>query len=145
MNIAAGFVMFNPDRERFLKCLNIVLSQFDKLIVFDKVGDNERIFDKYEKVVYITEHANKGIAYGLNKIMEQAETMGYEWVVTLDQDIIIPNDMASRYATYTHLDNVAIISPQVIDRRRQYLELNESTEAIIDVEFCITSASCTNI
>lgn len=145
MKVVAGLVMFNPDRERFLECLNIVLSQFDKLIVFDNVGDNEHMFDGLERVVYFTEHANKGIAYGLNKIMEQAEIMGYEWVVTLDQDTVIPNDMASSFTAFTHLDNVAIISPQVIDKRRKYLKLNESTKEIVDVDFCITSASCTNV
>lgn len=145
MKVAAGFVMFNPDRERFLKSLTIVLTQFDKLIIYDNVGGNEGLFGGMDKVVYITDNENKGIAYGLNCIMEQAKKMEYEWVVTLDQDTVVPSDMSKRFSDYTHLDNVAIICPQVTDKRRKYLELNESKDDVIDIDFCITSASCTNV
>jgi GT2 family glycosyltransferase len=145
MKIAAGYVLFQPDVERFKVGLDIVLRQFDEVIAFDNVGDNESLFDGMDNVVYITENANKGIAYGLNRIMEQAKKMQYEWVVTLDQDTVIPEDMATRFSSFVHLENVAIISPQVIDKRRKYMQLNECQEDVIDIDFCSTTASCTNI
>ena len=145
MNIAAGFVLFNPNKDRFHNSLNNVLCQFDKLIIYDNVGGNDDLFEGMEKVVYITENENRGIAYGLNQIMKRAKEIGYNWVVTLDQDTVVPMELANRFAAFSHLDNVAIVSPQVIDRRRKYLELTESNEEVIDIDFCITSASCTNI
>lgn len=144
MNIAAGYVLFNPDKERFLKGFQVVKNQFDKIIIFDNVGDCENLIVD-DKVIYITEHQNKGIAYGLNRIMECAKLHGYEWVVTLDQDTIVPEDMVSRFSAYTTTERVAIISPQVIDKRRKYLTIEDTDVDVKDIDFCITSASCTNI
>ena len=144
MNIVAGYVLYNPDRERFLKGFEIVKKQFGKVIIFDNVGDCETLIVD-DGVVYITEHQNKGIAYGLNRIVECAKQHGYEWVVTLDQDTIIPNNIVSKLSCYTNTEDVAIISPQVIDKRRKYLKIIETKEDVIDIDFCITSASCTNI
>lgn len=144
MNIAAGYVLFNPDKERFLKGFQVVKNQFDKIIIFDNVGDCENLIVD-DKVIYITEHQNKGIAYALNRIMECAQLYGYEWVVTLDQDTIVPENMTSKFSAYTTTEHVAIISPQVIDKRRKYLTIEDTDVDVKDIDFCITSASCTNI
>ena len=144
MNIVAGYVLYNPDRERFLQGFQIVKKQFDKIIIFDNVGDCEKLIVD-DNVIYITEHQNKGIAYGLNRIMECAKLYGYEWVVTFDQDTIVPENMASRFSAYTTTERVAIISPQVIDKRRKYLTIDDTGVEVKDVDFCITSASCTNV
>lgn len=145
MKIVAGYVLFQPDIYRFRESIRIALEQFDKVIVFDNVGNLKEELRDNLRVVYLTEHANKGIAYGLNAIMKKAKEMNYEWVVTLDQDTIIPLNTYDSYSKYLGIDNVAIIAPQVIDKRRQYLRLIESKDDIIDIDFCITSASCTNI
>lgn len=145
MNIVAGYVLFNPDIERFKEGLEIVLSQFERVIVFDNVGDQEQLLCRYDRVTYLTEKANKGIAYGLNAIMTQARTNGYDWVVTLDQDTVIPHNTCVTFLKYINIKEVAIISPQVIDKRRLYINPNKSVEDVIDIDFCITSASCTNV
>lgn len=145
MKIAAGIVLFHPDKERFLTCLQIILKQFDVVIVFDNVGDQKDLFCCYERVTYLTECENKGIAYALNRIMERARSIQCEWVVTLDQDTMIPENLASSFKKYITMDKVAIIAPQVIDKRRPYMKLNETDEDLSDVELCITSASCTNV
>jgi rhamnosyltransferase len=91
-----------------------------------------------------TEHNNLGIAYALNRIMERAEQDGYQWLVTMDQDSILPDEMVEAYRKHIYDSDVAIICPQVIDKRRAYMTVKtEPTEEF--VEECITSGSCTSI
>lgn len=77
--------------------------------------------------------------------MEQAKADGYKWLITMDQDSLIPDEMVHGFeeSIRTH-ENIGIICPQVIDRRRTYLQA-EDNEAEEYVNFCITSASCTSI
>lgn len=140
--IAAGVVLFNPD-ERTTECLNKLLEQVEKVYVFDNNPGLDRIILP-DKLIYLSEGENKGIAYALNRIMERAKVDGYEWVLTMDQDSILPDGMVEDFAR--HLDNpeIGIICPQVVDKRRAYMEVkqHDSSEYI---DMCITSASCTSI
>lgn len=145
MKIAAGFVLYNPNLERFLQCLQRARQQFDCVFLFDNVGNQKHLIERFNDVVYFTENTNKGIAYALNKIMKRAKQELYDWVVTLDQDTVIPENLVANYRLYVGLKDIAIISPQVIDKRRLYLTVNETNEEVIDLDFCITSASCTNV
>ena len=145
MNIVAGIVLFNPDVNRFNICFVDILNQFDEVIIFDNVGNFREYLCQYDKVVYISENENKGVAYALNRIMDLAKEKGYEWVVTLDQDTKLPHNLVSEYLKYTDIPDVAILSPQVIDPRRPYLKEEKSSQQIKYIEDCITSASCTNI
>jgi len=141
--IAAGIVLYNPDDvERVNKSIKSVLDQIGKVYIFDNSTDN-RNYSFPDKVDYMTEHSNKGVAYALNRIMEKAKTEGYKWVVTMDQDSILPENTVSLYEKHMHDDsNIAIICPQAIDFRRIYLEAKR--EPVTEfVDFCITSASCT--
>jgi GT2 family glycosyltransferase len=145
MKIVAGYVLYHPDVNRFKKGLDSVLQQFDEVIVFDNCGDMKEVISIYDNVFYYTENENRGIAYGLNQIMKAAEKMGYDWVVTLDQDSVIPLNTCSYFEKFIDINNVAIICPQVIDKRRLYINPIDSNVDFLDVDFCITSASCTNI
>ena len=145
MKIAAGFVLYRPNKVRFLECLQIVKKQFEEIIIFDNVGDMGYLFQESNNIIYITEQKNKGIAYGLNQIMKRAQNDNFNWVVTLDQDTLVPEDLVKYFSEYIQLENVAIISPQVVDKRRPYLNVNKAAGRIKDVDFCITSASCTNV
>ena len=141
--IAAGVVLYNPDdNERIVKSIKSVLEQVKKVYVFDN-STIEKKFVFPESVTYMTEHKNMGIAYALNVIMSKAMKEGYEWVITMDQDSVIPKNLIVSYEKY--IDNkIAIICPQVIDSRRSYMKIQKEPEKEF-VDFCITSASCTNI
>lgn len=143
--IAAGIVLYNPDDvKRVNRCIESILVQVDKIYIFDNNIKPINI-DFNENVTYITENKNLGIAYALNRIMEKAAKDGYEWVITMDQDSILPFGIVSAYEEVINkYEDLGIICPQVVDARRIYME------KIIDpkeefIEFCITSASCTNI
>ena len=113
--------------------------------MFDNNGSCRELFADDERFVYLTENQNRGLAYALNKIMEKALLFGYDWLVTLDQDTLLPINLLESYQRYIYEDNVAVLSPQVIDSRRKYLKVENVNENVTEVEFCITSASCTNL
>ena len=143
--IGAGMVVYNPNMERLRKCLEAILSQFHQLIVFDNDGSCKDLFAEDERFIYLTENENKGLAYALNRIMGKAIHLGYDWLVTLDQDTLLPDNLQESYQRYIHEKDVAIFSPQVIDKRRKYLKVEDVKEELSEIDFCITSASCTNL
>lgn len=143
--IASGIVLFNPDNiERLSKSIESVLHQVERVYIFD---NSTKHYDYHfpDFVIYMTEHKNKGIAYALNRIMEKALSDGYDWVVTMDQDSILPDEAIHCYETHIDYDHrLAIICPQVIDSRRSYMKVRKEPDKEY-IDFCITSASCTNL
>ena len=143
--IAAGIVLYNPENmERLEKCLNSISLQIDKIYIYDN-STTKYSFDFSEDITYITQNQNMGIAYALNQIMEAASADGYTWVITMDQDSILPPDTIKEYRLQAeHGEQLGIICPQVIDSRRKYMIPKTEPQKEF-VEFCITSASCTSI
>lgn len=143
--IAAGIVLFNPeDQNRLMNCIQSVLNQIDRIYIFDNSTERQ-IFQFSDNVIYMTERENKGIAYALNRIMDVAKKDKYEWVITMDQDSILPDGTLTLYEQYIKLnERIGILCPQVIDSRRIYMEVKVEPK-IEYVDFCITSASCTRI
>lgn len=143
--IAAGIVLFNPDNlQRVEECINNVTKQVDRVYIFDN-STQRSTFDLPDNVVYLSENRNLGIATALNRIMEQAKKDGCKWLVTMDQDSIIPDGLIESYENKIGCtENLGIVCPQVIDNRRAYMDvIKEPAQQF--VEFCITSASCTSV
>lgn len=142
-SIAVGIVLYNPDILRLNKCIGSIKQQIEKIYIFDNSTKTSLI--NRDSIVYLSEGENKGIAYALNKIMDMAKKDGFQWVLTMDQDSIIPDGMLKGFQECLEkYQDIGIICPQVIDKRRIYSEI-ENKENEKYVEFCITSASCTSI
>lgn len=142
--IAVGMVLYNPDKLRLQSCIDSVIAQTDKLYIFDN-SDIETELSKSPAITYKTERSNRGIAYALNQIMTMAKNDGYEWVVTMDQDSIMPDGIIADYEmNISSNEGLGIICPQVIDKRRSYMSIKKEPEKEYLSE-CITSASCTSI
>ena len=144
--IAAGIVLFNPDsEERLFKCIEKVNEQVSKIYIFDNSTQRKDI-KLPQNVVYMTEGKNKGIAYALNRIMEKASADGFLWVLTMDQDSILPDNMCLDFAKYIKKEkDLGIVCPCVIDRRRKYMIGGSTNEEYQYINSCITSASCTSV
>lgn len=143
-SIAIGVVVYNPkDKGRFIESLQSLIVQNRKIYLFDN-STIDSCLNIPESITYLTEHRNCGIAYALNKIMENAEHDGFDWVITMDQDSIIPQNALNYYEKYINRNRIGIICPQVIDKRRAYMKVKEFPKEEY-VKYCITSASCTSI
>jgi GT2 family glycosyltransferase len=143
--VAAGIVLFNPNPIRLRECISKLRGQVGCIIIYDNsLVNSYRNFMK-ENVVYLSRHQNDGISYALNQIFLKGKEMGYEWILTMDQDTIIPINLISTFSKYMMQKKVGIICPQVVDRRRVYLHPKYVPNDTSYIDFCITSASCTNI
>ena len=122
---AIGIVTYQPDEQRLKE--NIAAAKVQPEAGDILIADN----DKGE---------NLGMASGLNQLCQQAIDLGYEWVVTLDQDSVMQPGTLSEFTHYTDLEDVAIICPRIEDRSmgRQYARSDKGTEYI---QHCITAGN----
>lgn len=148
--ICAGIVLYNPKIDRLKQNVETILNQFPKLVIYNNGCDNKIIeyirTKEADNVIVIGTGENSGIAHALNAIMRYAEDAGIEWVVTMDQDSVLPTKFASTLLSKDIEDDVAIICPRVEDSRRLKTRTNTVNIAQdVYVDKCITSASCTSV
>lgn len=144
--IAAGIVLYNPeDVDRLDACVRSILKQVSKLYIYDN-STHKPSYSFPERVCYISSGDNKGIAFALNELMKLAASDGFEWLITMDQDSVMPDNIVESYlkAIEEVGDDLGIVCPQVIDKRRKYMQIAD-LEGSEYVNECITSASCTSI
>ncbi|MCO4528720.1 hypothetical protein Si105_00198 [Streptococcus infantarius subsp. infantarius] len=144
--IAAGIVLYNPeDTDRLDTCVKSILKQVNKLYIYDN-STNQLSYSFPEGVRYNSCGENKGIAFALNELMKLAASDGFEWLITMDQDSVMPDNVVESYSKAIEEagDNLGIVCPQVIDKRRKYMQIAD-LEGSEYVNECITSASCTSI
>jgi len=155
MNIAAlvGIVTYNPDIERLNDNIKAIILQIENVIIVDNGSNNinmiHKCIDPYkDKIKIITFNKNKGIASALRKIMEYANMKKFEWVMTLDQDSIIESGLVSAYykaALDINNSQVGMFTCLIKDRNFVDEKYEKQNTEYMDVPYCITSASFTNV
>ena len=146
--VAAGIVLFHPDFDRLFRCINNLSGQTDTVILYNNGADVEKV-DRWNQnnginIIIVGSGENVGIAAALNMIMEKAVDLGVEWVLTLDQDSVVPAGMLSLFSDAMSDESVAIVCPQNIDPRRKYMK--PVTHPVAEtVKMCDTSGSCTRL
>lgn len=151
MRIIAGIVTFNPELNLLEKNINSIITQVDNLIIVDNSSNNIddllSLTSKIDnKILVIKNNENLGIATALNQIMNYAFENKIEWVLTLDQDSISPNNIILEYKKYLTFKKVAIISPNIFDRNIGYIKSKEIDDKnYVYVKNAITSAALTNV
>lgn len=148
MPFAAGIVLFNPDNERISLSLNAILAQVDLLILVDNGSDNNELIEELandDKIVLIENGKNLGIAKALNQMCEWAVALGYSWILTLDQDSICPPDLLIAFSKYINNQQLGIICPRFEVGLVPMKVMNKPETPTEYVDFCITSASFTNL
>jgi GT2 family glycosyltransferase len=88
------------------------------ILVYDNTPGGQAIDVLSEEIRYEAAPRNLGLAHAYNRALEIAQTEGYDWLLTLDQDTILPPDflvrigeLASRFSLST---TVGAIVPHVI-------------------------------
>lgn len=145
VKIIAGIVLYNPDINKLIDNINSIKNQVSELILVDNGSDNIdeicKELSKNKVVNIIKNKKNDGIAKALNQIFKYAKDIGYEWILTLDQDSKCPSDIIEKYSAYLNEKNIGILTPVITDRNYKY-DINYDEASIVeDIEYCITSAS----
>lgn len=147
--ILAAVITFNPNIEQLYKNAQRILSQVDDLVIYDNCSDNiADIKSKLPDVQIIKNATNIGLPINYNRAVSLAKSKGYKWLLIMDQDTLIPDNLIEEYQKYMSWDKVAIICPQYWD-----INLSTKEEFIKEIpndEFnyvdrCISSASLNNV
>jgi rhamnosyltransferase len=116
MKIAGIVVLYNPD-ENIIDNIKSYLDNIEVLYVVDNSTEKRigiiNTIKSLNKIIYIDNNGNKGIANALNVGANLAIRAGYEWLLTMDQDsTFISGDSVDRmYRAALIYNRVAIISP----------------------------------
>ena len=146
--VLAGIVLYNSDYDRLIECLSALDCQVESIILYDNSPlEMEKKCQKYLvenfKCRYIFSGENLGMPEAMNKILEISEIEGYEWVLTMNADSVIPRDLIEKFSPYFEKKEIGMICPQVLDRRRKYMKLSKTENKFINM--CITSGTCTRV
>ena len=153
-SICAAMVVFNGDLEKAASNAENIIRQVDFFYFVDNGSDDlsplETRFNGNEKVRFIKNGENKGIAYALNRALDAADEGGFDWLLTLDQDTVCDPELISVYSRCLHLEKLGIVCPFIIHRGKcepdEYLaEPKLEAEFFYSYDRCITSAALTNV
>lgn len=144
VKIPVGIVLFNPDIGRLKKNINAIYENASEIILINNGSTNRREIDslvmEYCKIQIIHNPKNYGIARALNQICDWADQNDYEYIITLDQDSISPDNLFEDYIKNMNLEKVGILCPLIRDRNHNLSNINFDGK-ITEVKECITSAS----
>ena len=123
MGICAVVISYHP-AEQIIENIIALLDQVDKVIVVDN-GSGSQIEElmgrlaQYSKVSVLYNLENLGIAVALNMGVRLAKSLGYEWVITFDQDSKVTSSMIKKmlqiYDEYPEKEKIASLSPRYRD------------------------------
>ena len=149
MDISVGIVLFNPDINRLKENINAVIVQCTHVYLVDNgssnVGEVIELLKRYKqsKFSMVYNPVNQGIAKALNQLAAAAQSDGFEWVLTLDQDSVVPYNIIQEFEKYVDRQNIGMLCPVIYDRNKEMAV--EEKEGYKEIEKCITSGSLLNI
>ncbi|EOL49393.1 glycosyltransferase [Enterococcus caccae] len=140
--ICAGIVTYNPEIELLIKNLNLIKRQVEKIYIFDNGSSNlENIKEIDKDIEVISVGKNVGIAKALNNIMQHASDEEYEWVLSMDQDTLLGENVIKKYSEYLNDESVGILTLKVIRKSSEQKIIYEtpSNNLVDSVQRCPTS------
>ncbi len=149
MDISAGIVLFNPDIKRLKENIDAVIIQCTHLYLVDNGSGNvdevKGLLNQYNqsKIFILWNRENQGIAKALNQLTSAAQKEGFDWILTLDQDSVVPSNIVGEFEKYINNSSVGILCPIICDRNKdEEIKINEDCT---EIDECITSGSLLNI
>ena len=124
-SVAAVIITYNVEND-FKERINKLKGKVNEIVVVDNGSKAETInmlkeLEKEVTVIYLED--NKGIACALNKGIKYSIEKGYNWILTLDHDSIITDNMIKNMLTcYNGLNNklkekVAMLVPVHVEEK----------------------------
>lgn len=153
-NIAALIVTFNPDIKRLEHNLKLIKAQIEKIIVVDNGSSNIDSLSsicKYDDIQLIQNGKNLGIASAQNKGFELLEKAGMKWVLTLDQDSLIPLNTVKKFQESQKMKQIdtGIIALSYFDRNwsdeQKKVFKNSDGKNVEEKDFVISSGNLVNV
>ena len=111
--LAGVVVLYNPSKEN-IENINNYIDSLEKLYVIDNSEKESEYLIKSPKIFYQKNPTNLGIATALNIGAQLAIKDNFNWLLTLDQDSKINNEIVSQMLEYlrkNNCKNIGLISP----------------------------------
>ena len=147
--ICAGIVSYNPDIERLRLNVSSICGQVTKIYIVDNGSTNmsaiNHLADTFSSVDIIANKENEGIAKALNQLCEVADKDHYQWILTLDQDTVCPDNLIVQLSKYIDREDAGIICPAVRYEGWESVEIQASSSNCEEVKACMTSGALTRI
>ena len=146
--VAALIITYNPDVERLRANVKAVRNQVSKVVIVDNASRNADIIYRLSeecgcKVIF--QNDNNGIAKALNEGMKYLSAEGYDWVLTLDQDSVIGENLVLELMACALSDSKCAIACPEIKYEGWSKKAQEHVQKYQEVKACMTSASLTSI
>lgn len=152
--VCAAIVTYNPDIS-FSKNLESISKLVDKIFIIDNASDSEKkvflqkISSNLEKNFVVYNKENLGIATALNQAVKLAIELGYEWIITLDQDSIFEDGSFQKMlvfaGTVENTDDLGIIAPSYyyegLSDKKDFSLSNNSSKKYLEPFIVITSGN----
>ncbi|MBO6195683.1 MAG: glycosyltransferase family 2 protein [Bacilli bacterium] len=115
IKIAAMTTLYNPTNDNINNIFNYI-DEVNKLYVIDNTENksNKDIIKTNDKIEYISDKTNYGIAKAINIAAEKAIKDGYKYLLTMDQDSKMTNEILKQMKDFlkqTKIKNIGLISP----------------------------------
>ncbi len=120
MKIAAVVVLYNPDDD-VQKNIGSYINSVDVVYAVDNSSNDNSEKFLNDKIIYLSNSSNMGIAYALNVGAKKAVADGYEWLLTMDQDSCFDDtgvdkmkcflEDSQKGKTEYNYDKIGLISP----------------------------------
>jgi rhamnosyltransferase len=143
----AGIVTYQPDIARLKENITSVERQVERVYIVDNhssnLADIRKVCSYFEKIVLIENNHNEGVAKAQNQLCTLADDDDFLWILTLDQDTVIPDGMIETYSPYTEDPQNGILCPAV-----HYEGWGEQPDGQIDTQYvyaCMASGSLTKL
>ena len=140
MSICGVIVIYNCDIEDILHNVDSVYRQVDHLLIVDNSEDNIRegkFREHFNNISFYFNGNHYGIAGALNYALKFAQSHGYDYLLTMDQDSRLEDDSVKELLNLLIENNLAMIGPNVY---KKYGSGNVS-----DINLLITSGSLVNV
>lgn len=151
--VCAGIVLYNPEIELLEKNITAIENQVACIYLYDNGSGNSseisEMLKRHDNIFYDYNSDNKGIAYGLNRILDFADSHGYEWFLSMDQDSVCSSNMIEEYSKYADDPKNGLISPFILNNGKRTLESYKSMK-LSEYDYlvptdCITSACLSRV
>ncbi|ERJ11056.1 glycosyltransferase [Haloplasma contractile] len=146
MKILATIITYNPEYDLLNYNLLKLIKQVDEILIVNN-GDTltrDKI-NNMSKLTIIENEINKGIACALNTALQYAVENQYIYLLSMDQDSIIPDYFVINLMKYFDLyENVGVVGPNIIEKELGENKSNNVNETS-EVTHVITSGSLNDV
>lgn len=144
--IAGVVIAYFPDLSKLIRNIDTYIDHIEQLfIVFNSPATNDVVnllTEKYSTIRVIVNEKNIGIASALNQTALKAINLGYDWLLTMDQDSRFSSDHYFEAFGKSEMKNVAIFCPTPDSQFRNTSNNFNETEEVLTV---ITSGNLLNL